>query len=285
MLFRSDIVPEEQLTRVNGINGTIQSAFMLVSPMISGALMTAAPIQVFFFIDAATAALAIVVLLLFLRVKQRNAADADAAASGIDYFADLRQGFGYIAGHPFLKSFFGFTVLFCFAAAPAAFLTPLQVARAYGEEVWRLTAVEVTFSVGMLLGGIAISAWGGFKRNRLYTMVAASALLGISTLALGFPGPFWIYLAFMTIIGVSLPFFNTPAAVLLQERIEPGYLGRVFSVLIMINSSMMPVAILIFGPLADIAPIEWQLIGTGAVMLAMAPAMFKSAPLLEAGRF
>lgn len=36
--------------------------------------------------------------------------------------------------------------------APAAFLTPLQVTRTFGDEVWRLTAIEIAFSVGMMAG-------------------------------------------------------------------------------------------------------------------------------------
>ncbi len=45
---------------------------------------------------------------------------------------------------------------------PVAFLTPLLVARSFGEEVWRLTANEVTFFAGSILGGRFMTAWGGF---------------------------------------------------------------------------------------------------------------------------
>lgn len=48
-------------------------------------------------------------------------------------------------------------------AAPAAFLTPLQVTRSFGNDVWRLTAIEITFALGMLMGGILMASWGGFK--------------------------------------------------------------------------------------------------------------------------
>lgn len=29
--------------------------------------------------------------------------------------------------------------------------------------VWRLTAIEFVFSVGMILGGIVMASWGGLK--------------------------------------------------------------------------------------------------------------------------
>ena len=53
--------------------------------------------------------------------------------------------------------------------------------------------------------------------------------------------------------------FNTPSTVLLQETVEPDYMGRVFGVLAMISSSMMPMGMLVFGPLSDVFPIEGML--------------------------
>ena len=60
-----------------------------------------------------------------------------------------------------------------------------------------------------------------------------------------------------------MPMFNTPSTVLLQEKVEGEFLGRVFSVLSMISSIMMPLGMLVFGPMADYVAIEKMLIGTG----------------------
>jgi DHA3 family macrolide efflux protein-like MFS transporter len=49
--FLPQLVPEDQLTRVNGLNSSIQSFVFLVSPMLSGALLTFATIEIIFFID------------------------------------------------------------------------------------------------------------------------------------------------------------------------------------------------------------------------------------------
>jgi DHA3 family macrolide efflux protein-like MFS transporter len=70
-----------------------------------------------------------------------------------------------------------------FFAAPASFLTPLQVARSFGNDVWRLTAIEVTFSIGMILGGIVMASWGGFK-NRIHSMTLACLIFGVCTFAM-----------------------------------------------------------------------------------------------------
>lgn len=80
-----------------------------------------------------------------------------------------------------------------------------------------------------------------------------------------------------------MPFFNTPSAVLLQEKVEPDYLGRVFGVLGMISSSMMPLGMLIFGPLADVVEIEWLLRLTGLLMFIQGFFLLGSRALVKAG--
>lgn len=104
--------------------------------------------------------------------------------------------------------------------APAAFLTPLQVTRSFGDDYWRLTAIEIAFSIGMMAGGAIIASWGGF-RNKVYTMTFASLIMGVCTFALGIVPVFWIYLVMMAIFGVAMPVFNTPTTVMLQEKVDP----------------------------------------------------------------
>jgi DHA3 family macrolide efflux protein-like MFS transporter len=109
-------------------------------------------------------------------------------------------------------------------------------------------------------------------------------MVGICTLALGVVPIFWLYLMFMVITGISIPFFNTPSMVLLQEKVEPDFLGRVFGVMGMISSSMMPLGMLVFGPIADIIRIEWLLIGTGFLMFIQSFFLIGSKDLVEAGK-
>lgn len=278
--FLPQIVPKDNLTKVNGINGSIQSVVSLASPLLSGALMGYAPIETVFFIDVVTAAMAVGILLLFLRVPAHAKALSQEKTG---YFRDMGEGIRYINGHGFLKSMFVFCGVFFVLVAPLAFLTPLQVARSFGDDVWRLTAIEVAFSIGMMLGGIAVASWGGFK-NRLHTMVLSTLMIAVCTFVLGIVPVFWLYLAFMGITGIAMPIFNTPFTVLLQEKVEPDFMGRVFSVFTMISTSVMPLAMLLFGPVADLIPIEWLLLCTGALMLAEGLLLTRSKVLIAAGR-
>lgn len=276
--FLPQIVPEDQLMRVNGINGSLQSVIMIASPMISGALLTFSPIATIFMIDVVTAVVAVSILMA-LKVKPHEKA---LDKSKIDYFEDLRLGVDYIKSHGYLSRFFIFTAFFNVFITPAATLTPLQTARTFGPEVWRLTAIEIAFSVGMLIGGIIIASWGGFK-NRIVSMAVATFLLGLFTIGLGLVPVFWIYIGLMVVTGVVIPLFNSPATVLIQETVDPNYMGRVFGVMAMIYSSMMPLGMVIFGPLADYVAIEWLLIFTGSLIILQGFFLLGSKVLMAAG--
>ncbi|KYG89741.1 MFS transporter [[Bacillus] sp. KCTC 13219] len=272
------IVPEEKLTKVNGINGSIQAGIMFIAPMVSAALLSFATLEIIFFIDVVTAALAIFTLLFFLKI----AAHEKAMGEQVGYIEDFKQGLRYIREHTFLKSFFLFFALLFFLIAPMAFLTPLQVARSFGDDVWRLTVIELTFSIGMMVGGSVIAIWGGFK-NRVHTMIFAGVIMAVCTISLGLVPNFLLYSVLMLICGVAMPIFNTPSTVLLQEKVEGNYLGRIFGIFGMISSSMMPIGMLVFGPLADVIEIEWILIVTGILMIALLLLLAKNRTLITAG--
>lgn len=274
------IVPKENLIKVNGINGSLHAVIMFVAPMVSAALLTMATLEVIFFIDVITAIIAIFSLLGFLKISVHEKANDQQPTS---YLEDFKLGVTYIKSNPFLKQFFLFFGVFFILMAPAAFLTPLQVTRSFGDDVWRLTAVEIAWSIGMMVGGGIIASWGGFP-NKIHTMTFASLLMGICTFALGVVPVFWVYLLFMAIFGISMPIFNTPTTVLLQEKVDEGYLGRIFGVFGMISTSMMPIGMLIFGPMADVIKVEWLLVGTGILIFILSLFLGVNKVLLETGK-
>lgn len=270
------IVPEDKLMRVNGINGTVQAAIMFIAPMISAALLTITSLEMILFVDVVTAFIAIVTLFFIHFAKHEVTTDP------VSYLEDFKSGMRYIKEHAFLKHYFIFIGILFFLMAPASFLTPLQVTRTFGEEVWRLTAIEIAFSIGMVVGGAIIASWQGFN-NRIYTMSFGGIIFSLCTVALGVMPSFWPYIAVMAICGVAIPIFNTPTMTLLQEKVDPAYMGRTFGVFNMIASAMMPLGMLLFGPLADVVEIQVLLIITGVCMLLLVIALRLNKTLVREG--
>ncbi len=293
------LVPEAELMRINGLTQTIMSVIMFVCPIVSGALLSVASMSVIFLIDVVTAVPAIAILAFFLKPAapaSESPASADRAVSAATdaapaaglaaaergYLEDMKLGLRYIRDHRYLVSLFLYLGILFFLVTPAAFLTPLQTARTFGEDVWRLTAIEIVFSSGMMLGGAALTLWKGF-RNRVRTLLLANLVWALCTFALGFVPWFWLYLVFMGFFGVGMPLFNAPMTTMIQEHVEAEYMGRVFGVMTMLNTSVMPISMLIFGPIADRVRIEWLLLGTGAVMVLLAFLTLANKRLMEAG--
>ncbi len=282
--FIPQIVPSEHLTRINGIQSSIQSLCMFAAPMISAVLMSFAPLGILFLLDVVTAGIGIAILFFFVKVPRIESVTSEPEdRKGIDYFRDLKEGIQYIRKHGFILRMIILTAVFSILSTPAALLTPLQVTRNFGGEVWRLSAIEIAFSVGMVFGGVLIGFWGGFK-NKVYTMALTGFLFGLETAGLGLVRNFWLYLAIMAVSGITIPFYNTPSMVMLQSKVEPAFMGRVLSVFGMTGSVMMPIGMLLFGPLADIVSINYLLIGTGVLLFMMVIPFLTSRQLREAGK-
>lgn len=277
--FLPQLAPRDMLTRVNAINNSIHATVTLVSPMLSGALLSFARLETIFFIDVITAAMAVSIL-LFLQVPVHAKAEAKQVTG---YFRDMQEGIAYVLRNDFIKVYCLFSIFFLILVAPAACLTPLQVARTYGDDVWRLTAIEVAFSLGMIGGGVLMAAWGGFK-NKLHSMTLSNLIIAACTFALGLAPAFWLYLVLMGVFGVAMPIFNTPATVLVQQKVEGDFLGRVFGVIGMISSTMLPLGMLVFGPMADFVHIELLLVATGILLFILSVIMGVNKVLYEAGK-
>ncbi|MGC4175120.1 MFS transporter [Demequina sp.] len=261
------IVPQDKLMRINGINGTIQSAMMIVAPALAAILYANLDLEYIFFIDVVTAVIGIGLLAL---VPLKAVSRGDELAG---YFDDLKEGVRYVRTHPYvmwLLSLFGAVMVL--GAAPSM-LTPLMVARTFGEEVWKLTALELAFSIGMMISGALVAAIGDrFQRTSL--IVWSTLVLAGLTAALGLSPFLWVFLTVMFLVGFAIPFFTVPSFTVLQESVEPDRLGRVFGFVSIVGAVSMPIGMAVFGPLADVFSVQTVLIVAGLLTFVAAALAF-----------
>ena len=277
------MVPEQYLMRVRGIETGIQSAFQVLGPVIAAILIANFNIGSLYYIDFLTAILGVTTLLVFVKIPKHGREDMKAEKG--DGLRDFKEGLRYVKTHTFLIPFFIYLFFVLVLVSPVAFLSPLQVVRSFKDfetEYFRLTVVEVAFSGGMVLGSALVAWWGGFK-NRIITAGLAISLMGVGVFTLGVVTNFYVYGVAMLLQGIVLPFYNTPTSVMLQEQVDKQYMGRVLSIMTMINSIAMPIGILIFGPLADVVSIELLMIISGIGMIVFGGLYWVNKPMLKAG--
>ena len=245
------IVPEDGLTRVNGINGGIQSLVQFISPLAAGAIMAVGPIYNIMFIDVVTAVIGIGIL-AFLKIPRHQAEERTETSS---VFTEMREGLCYTWDHRFLKKLLLTYGVYIFLCVPSGFLTALMIERTFGDNVMLLTINETIGFAGAMVGGLLLGATGGFK-NRNKTFFLGMLVYGIASLAVGFTNVFWIFVVLMFFIGMTIPAAQTAVFSLVQEKASPFMMGRVFSLVNVMFTGFMPLGMAIFGPLADFVRIQ-----------------------------
>jgi DHA3 family macrolide efflux protein-like MFS transporter len=269
------IVPTDQLMRINGINSSIQSSLGLLAPVVAAAVYQYMSLESILFIDVVTAVIGIGMLILVAVPPLERVASADKPS----YFADLKDGISYIFSNDLVRWVMAiFAIVFFLIVAPSN-LSPLMVVRNFGTEVWMLTVLEIAFGVGMVGGGIFMAVVGS-KLDRLNAIVGTSILFGILAVGMGFTTNLWLFYGLFFIVGLVVPAFSTSAFTLLQETVEPERQGRVFGFVGIVMSVSMPLGMAILGPLADVVSVELLLIITGAATVLIATV----AVLLPAGK-
>lgn len=261
------IVPAERLTKVQGINQTLSSLLMLLSPVAGGVVLGSLGIVWAFMVDVITALLAVVIL-TFIRIEKVLRSKEVAPV-----FTELWQGIAYVLSSKLLRR-----LLICFGVSfflvtPAAMLTPLFVERTFGSDVWRLTANELAWTIGSLTGGVFVSLRGEFK-DKIKTISIGLAGFGVPFALLGIAPNFVIYLLLIGMGGFFSPVVVTAQTVLIQENVEAAMMGRVFSLVQIVTGAAMPVAILFVGPLADVVSLDLMLFVSG-ILLAMTGLLFQ----------
>ena len=254
------LVPGDQLMRVNGIFQTIQSGMALIAPAAAGAVFGLFGIVPVFFIDVVTAVIGIG-LLFFVTVPTL----ASIAEKTTSYREDLVEGMRYIWHHAIVRwLLLVFAIIFLLTVAPS-FVTPLLIAREYGNDVALVTILELAFSIGMLGGGVLVSTLLA-KRSRMGLILVSTFGFAAFSVGLGLSPNLWFFYGFMFGIGLLVPLFSTPFMTLIQETVPADKHGRVFSYVGIVMALATPVGMSIFGPLADVISVQSLLVVAGIVM-------------------
>ena len=260
------MVPKKHLSRVAGLNQTMQGALSVVAPPLGALLLSLLPLQGIMAIDLATAALAIVPL-LFVVIPQPEKATGAAQKSSV--WTDFRTGLRYVAGWPGLVIILAMAMIINFVVNPAFSLMPLLVTGHFGGGALQLGWLQSAWGVGMLMGGLLLSVWGGFRR-RIYTSMMGLVVGGLAIMVLGVvpSGLFWLALVALLVAGLMNPLINGPLFAILQATVEPAMQGRVFTLVQSLAAAMMPLSLAIAGPVSDAIGVQtWYFFGGAAFAL------------------
>ena len=252
--------------KFNGIHATIQSVVQFAAPAIAGSILTWGSFRGALMLDVVTAMVGIGVLsTVAIRFEKRT----DTAP----VLAEMQEGIRYAAKERFLGKLIVLFGLFIFLCVPAGFLATLFVSRYYSDTYFHMTLVEVIGFLGMMVGGLLISTWGGFKRHTK-TLLTGMAAFGALAIAMGLVKSFYVYLVLMAVCGVALTMVQTASTTLLQENSTPEMAGLIFGLFGAAYSSFLPIGMVVFGLLADRTSMRLLMVVSGVLLILMAAVMF-----------
>ena len=271
------MVPKEQLARIAGLNQTLNGTLNIIAPPLGALLIGWLPMQGVLAIDVGTAIIAISIL-SFIKIPQppRQLAQANGTANKTSYMQDLREGWSYMIAWPGLMSVVVIAMVINFMVVPAAALIPLVVTQEYHGSVMQLGMVDSFFGIGIIIGGLVLSAWGGFKKRILTSMLGIIGIgIGIMIFGLLPSNLFYIALSGIFLLGFMQVMANGPLDAILQAAVDPDMQGRVFSLLGAGASAMQPLSLLVAGPVSDWLGVRtWYMIGGLACIIMAFAALF-----------
>jgi DHA3 family macrolide efflux protein-like MFS transporter len=262
------MVPEKHLSRVAGLNQALQGLGMIAAPPLGALLLELLPMQGILAVDVTTAILAIAPL-LFIQVPQPERAPAAGEAPAASVVADLREGLRFLRRWPAMLAIVGIAMVVNLLIYPALSLQPLLVTEHFDGDALHLAWMQSAFGVGMVTGGIALGIWGGFKR-RAVTGLLALALNGVGLTIVGLAptGAFPLAVGASLFVWFMNPFANGAIFALLQTTVPADMQGRVFTLVQAGAGAMIPLGLVVAGPVADALGVQtWFLIAGLAMAL------------------
>jgi MFS transporter, DHA3 family, macrolide efflux protein len=244
----STMVPKEQYARANGMMSLVEAGPHVVAPLLAGILLPLIGLTGILVIDVVTFLLAIGALLI-VHVPQPPRTQEGAQGQG-SIWKEAAYGFKYIFARPSLLGLqLTFFVGNLFSGIAFTLLAPMILSRSANDSLL-LGSTQSAGAIGMVIGGVVMSAWGGFKR-RTHGVLAGWIVSGIGTAIIGLAGGLPIWITGLVIFSLVIPLMNGSNQAIWQAKVAPDVQGRVFSARRLIAWFTNPISPIIAGTLAD----------------------------------
>lgn len=264
------LAPTDQLTRIAGVNQIIASVSQIAGPALGAMLITIWDIEYVLLFDVAGALMA-VTSLFFVHIP--NPEKEEGVERHI--LKEMKEGAMIILRNRGLSWVFLYDISVMFFIIPISVLFPLMTLEYFNGTEFQAGIIEAIWSVGALVGG-AIMGAKVYRINRVALINWMYLLCGLTFLLSGTLSPDgFVWFAVLTAIGgISGAVYNSAFTGLLQTKIEPSALGRVFSMFFTFSLIPGMLGLIGIGFLADGLGLTASFILSGIVILIIGIAAF-----------
>ncbi len=263
------MVPRKQLTRIAGINQTLNGIIMFAAPPLGGLLLKLTSFELIMLIDV-IGALTAVVPLIFIKIPQPVKSSGSNQKNGVGrLLKDIAEGFRYIKNWPGAAGMLVISTSVNFIIRPVFMLSAIFVTSHFAGDEIDFGLLGAAVGCGFMTGGIVLSIWQGFKR-KMVTSLTGIIGAGIAVLVSGLlsrtafiPALFSFFAA-----GFMMPLCMGPIQSLVQSSVAPSMQGRTFSIMSSLSTIVSPISLLAAGYIFDqYSPQLWYFRGGIAIIL------------------
>ncbi|MGC9469220.1 MAG: MFS transporter [Anaerolineae bacterium] len=259
------LVPKRHLGRAGGLTQIGDAVGQLAAPAIAGALYVSTGLRSVLFVDVATYLIAATTLLM-VRFPAPETTEEGRKAKG-SLWKEAAYGWTYIRKRPgllgLLLTFAGLNFL---VNITFALYTPLILGITTADVLGYLNSIG---GLGMLVGTLVMSTWGG-PRRRIYGIFVAEMVLGLTTALFGLRLSIPLMAINNFLFMLAMPISNGCSQAIWQTKVAADIQGRVFAARRAIAFSIIPIAYAIAGPLAEKVFEPWMAEG-GALAATLGP--------------
>ena len=242
------LAPKSELMRIAGINQVIQSVCNIAGPALAGLFITMMKMTNILLLDVAGAAFACLSLCFVFMPDPSH----EERNSELHLWREAKEAIMEVRNQYGLSWLFLLSILATFVIMPVSVLFPLMTLNHFAGNAFQVSLVEVSWGGGALLAG-ALLGLKKYRWNEILLINGMYIALGLTFLFSGLlPVSGFIWFAVLTALGgVCGSLYFATFTTVIQSRIDPGVMGRVFS--FYMSFSMLPsmIGLLSTGFLAD----------------------------------
>lgn len=260
------LAPESQLMRVAGVNQMIRALSSIAGPALGALFITLMDMTVVLMMDVIGAFIACTSLLFITIPKPEQKDKKDRSV-----IREIKEGIIAIFSQKGLSWLLIFDVIVLLLIIPISILYPLITTQYFGGAEFEMSAVEVVWGVGSLIGGAIIGGRFISRMNKVVLIVFANTLIGLTYFFSGMlpTSGFWYFAILTGISGIMGAIWNGAFVVIMQTQLDNNVLGRAFSTYDSLILLPSVIGLLVAGHITTLIGYNNMLLIAGLIICAM----------------
>lgn len=221
------LAPESELMRIAGVNQIIHSVSNIAGPALGAVFIAFFDMTYVMLMDVLGAIIACTSL-LFVHIP--NPKKKEGAIPNV--WLEVKEGVRHMFANRGLTCLLMCVIVVTFFMVPVSALFPLMTIDYYNGTAFQMGLVEVAWGIGMLVGGGIVSIKFMKTVNKVVTINIMTIIVGLTFWFSGLlpTSGFAIFVMLTTVGGIAGSIYWSSFIVILQTKIDPSALGRVFSI-------------------------------------------------------